>query len=223
MSPRIYQVDSNHVGIRLAVLGTFALIGFVGAFIGIPALIRLLGLTNIPLFCLASIGGIALGAGAAWVLERVLMRVWPSGHTLRVDGAGLELKRRRSDPITISWADRISVLSWYFVVRRSRSWVPRGWLCLACHLRQDETMIIPYTFASPSVAGDLSQWAGFEELLPPPPRPGVADGHPVERASRQGQLHGAEGDRWMDGCELAAGDFADLIARLDERLAYWPG
>jgi hypothetical protein len=223
MPPRIYQVDSNHMGVRLAVLGIFALVGLVGAFVVVPGLIGVLGLTNVPLVCLAGVGGIVLGAGAAWGAERLLIKVWPSGDTLRADGDGLVLKRRRADPVTIHWADRINVLSWYFVVRRGRSWVPRGWLCLACHLRQDESTITPYTFIASSAARDFSQWAAFEELISQKESPSFVDAQQVKQSPQQMQLRNVEIERWMDGCELAADDFADLIARLDERLAHWPG
>jgi hypothetical protein len=198
------------------VLAVFVLAGFLGMFVVVPGLINILGLRNVPLLCLAVVGGVALGAGVAWWAERVLLKVWPSGDTLQVDGEGLDLARRHSPPVTIRWADRIDVQSWCFVVRRVRSWVPRGWLCLACRLSQDEQVIIPYAFVSPSVAKDLPQWAGFKELISQQGTPGRADPY-------QARLLSAEKERWLDGCELRAEDFADLIARLDERLAGWPG
>jgi hypothetical protein len=223
MPPKTYQVDSNHTGIRVAVLAAFVLTSLLGIFVVVPWLVSVLGLRNVPQVCLASVGGVALGAGVAWWAERVLLRVWPSGDTLQADGDNLELSRRHYPPVTIRWADRINVQSWYFVVRRGRSWVPRGWLCLACRLSQDEVVIAPYTFVSPSAARDLPQWAAFEELISQKKTPGAPDAHQPMEAPEQARLLSAEKERWIDGCELRVEDFVDLIARLDERLADWPG
>lgn len=218
----VYLLDRNHVGIRIAVLLVMIVTGVLGLFVVMPALLGLIGTTGLPDLCLSLAGAMMLGVGAAWAVERGLRAVWPSGRVLVRDGNGLQLRNSSGSERTIVWDERINILSWHFVIQRGRTWVPKGWYCLAFRLTQDDDVISVYTFMKPDAAKELPQWSAFEQLISRKAAPKRGEEHLLKLVAEQGQLRGAEHDRWQDGAEMQAQDFVELIAELDSRCADWP-
>lgn len=223
MAETSYRLDITHTGIRLAVLLTMAGMTVAGAFLIIPAIARLLNLPEAATLCVSALGGIALGLGTGWGLETLLKRVWPSGRSLLVSADGIMLHNRSAEPIHLAWSKRLNVLSWHFVIREGRAWVPRGWYCVACRLTQEDNVITLYAFMKPSQAQAMPRWASFEQLLSRKRAPKKGEEHHLKQVSEQGQLRAAEKDRWAEGVEMSPQDFISLVTDLDKRVTHWPG
>jgi hypothetical protein len=217
----IFPLDRNHVGIRLLVLVTMFGSAIIGLFIIMPTLTNLIGITALPQLCTTVTGALALGVGASWAIENLLLKVWPSGRWLVLDNQHVEL-RKGKQPISIRWADRVNVMAWYFVINRGRTWVPKGWYCLAIRLSQNDQIMTPYTFVKPEEAQKLKQWPAFEMLVSRKQAPKRGEEHLLKKVTEQGQLRDAEKDRWQDGVEMTAQDFFALLETVDHNVATWP-
>lgn len=218
----VFSLDRNHGGIRLVVLLAMFASGVLGLFVLMPAIVSVLRLGGLADVCTTVVGALLLGVGASWLVERLLLRVWPSGRWLTVNDHHLELRRRSDEPVAIAWDDRINVMAWYFVVSRGRTWVPKGWFCLACRLHQDDLIITPYTFMKPEDAQGLPQWRAFEQLVSRKQAPKRGEEHLLKKVTEQGQLRAAEKDRWEDGVEMTPEDFIRFVALVDARVPDWP-
>jgi hypothetical protein len=220
---RLYAVDRYHAGIRLAVLvALFSGLG-VGGFVIMPVVTAGIGLTQIPPLCLNLLGGVLIGAGLAWLTEKLLFKIWPSGRNLIVNSDHVELKSTSANPVRIGWTRPISALSWRFVVPKTRTFVPKGWLCLSCRLSQDDQTITLYTFSSPPEAEKLPQWSAFEHLISQKDATGPGSEHLSAIVAEQGQLRAAERDRWEFGAEMSRADFFEFISTVDARVENWRG
>jgi hypothetical protein len=212
-----FWLDPDHWGIRLIVpvVSVFACIATYA--IGIRLSAGIEGSTVAVLLIVP----VAIGAAvaAAWGVERVAKQYWHSGRALLVDEAGVTLRQRREEDITIAWDRHVNVLSWRFVVPPRRGHVQRGWLCLACQLLQDEDTISLYTFMSPKEAEDLPYYDVFTRLVPRK----ELDKSGWLSAGEQARLHNAEADRWYRGGELTREDFVRWIQLIDERVEGWAG
>jgi hypothetical protein len=219
---RIYAVDRYHAGIRLAVLvALFAGLGF-GSFAIVPIVTTAIGLTQIPPLCLNLLGGVLIGAGIAWLTEQVLLKAWPSGRKLIVNSDYVEIGSNSANPVRIAWNLPVSAIAWRFVVPKSRTFVPKGWLCLSCRLSQNDQTITLYTFSNPSEAQKLPQWTAFEHLISQKDGAGPGSEHLSAIIAEQGQLRAAERDRWEFGAELSRADFFEFISTVDSRVENWP-
>ncbi len=215
-----YKVDANHGGIRLVVL-VILVGGSVLGFVAVSNLVETLTVGPGEI-CLTVPGGLALGVTMAWVAERVLRVVWPSGRWIEVFPDRVTLHERSGEPVSIYTDKWVNVLSWHFVIRQRRVSVPRGWCCVALRMLQDENLIAPYAFVKPSVAESIPQWHAFEELISRKHAPKRGREHELKLISEQGHLRTAEKDRWNNGAEMQPADFIALVAELDARLASWP-
>jgi hypothetical protein len=217
-----YPLDANHVGLRLTVLLTMIVSAALGLFVIMPTALNLLPLTGLPELCLTGVGTLLIGVGVSWGVETALRSIWPSGRVLVMNGETLALRQRGGESAAVEWARRMNVLAWYFIIRRGRTWVPRGWYCAAFRLTQDETVITLYAFIKPEVASQMPQWPAFEELISRKQAPRRGDEHLLAKVGEQAQLRGAERDRWDDGAEMRAEDFAAFVAEIDARVPDWP-
>ncbi len=217
-----YHLDPNHVGLRLAVLFAMIVSAGLGMFVIMPAALHVLPFTGVPELCFTVVGTLLIGIGASWAVETALRSIWPSGRVLEVEGNAVTLRRPSAEAVTIDLGSRTNVLAWYFVIRRGRTWVPRGWYCVACCLTQDERVIIPYSFVKPDIARAMPQWSAFEELISRKQAPRPGEEHLLKKVGEQGQIRAAERDRWEDGVEMRVEDFAAFVALLDARMPDWP-
>jgi hypothetical protein len=201
--------------VLVAVVFAGFIIGFIGSIPLVNSVARVPGPYNvIAVPVIASC--VALGAG--WAAEKLLTARWPSGRTLLVSHQGITLQERSGASTMIVWDQRINILTWHFVIRRGRAWVPKGWYCLACQLKQDEAAVIAYAFVKPEVAQTIPEWKAFEELLARKVSGKDAKDHPLSDIGAQAQLRYAELDRWHIGVEMAPGDFTQFIAELHQRV-----
>ncbi len=220
MSDTTYRLDTMHSGLRLAALLVTLISAGLGILVIAPALARLLGMIDVWAVLFTLFGGSAIGVGAGWATERYLRGVWPSGRWLKVDEEAITLRERSGEVVQIRWAEPVDVLSWHFVIREGRRWIPKGWYCIACQLAQEGAAITPYAFMKPDDARRMAQWEAFPELIS---RKHPPNEHQRKQAEAQEHLRAAEKDRWNNGAEMTPVDFAALMSEINRRVTGWPG
>lgn len=203
-------VDVEHVGIRVAVpLLTIAVLALV--LWANPRLQDMLNLRDSQLgLCLLPVGILA-SVGTAFLSDRLLKRYWPSNRELLVDDRYLVLREKNRPEQIIEWGARINLLAWRFTIRR-RGRVPKGYVCLAAQLLQDEKQLTVYTFLNPKHSDRLEHFEAFTPLVP---RSSLNDGRLSLRVvGEQRRLLQAEDERWRGGAELTTEDFIFLWAEI---------
>ena len=216
---RTYPIDVEHLGIRIVV----PLLAFVALLLGwwaIPLVMEAVGLQStllsflqLPLIIGAAIGG-------AYVADRLLKGRWLSGRELRLDDDCLIMREKDGSEKTIVWGERVNALAWRFTVAR-RGRVPKGHICLALQLIQDEQEVTFYGFVSPKQVEILPN---VEAFIPLSARRTLKDERLNLRiAGQQRRLLQAEDERWQHGGELTADAFSDLWARLQDRQLAFQG
>lgn len=199
-------VDVEHLGVRLGV-PLAAAAALLLAFWGGPRLLDALGLTSSQVgLCLFPLA-IGAAVAAAFLSDRLIKRFWPSTRVLLLDDRHLILEDHGRPEAVIDWNGRVNMLSWRFKVKR-RGRVPKGHLCLAVQLVQDDAHLTVYTFVSPKESGSVEDFDAFTPLAP---RRTLKDERLSLRvAGQQRRLLQAEDERWEHGAELASGDFLIL-------------
>jgi hypothetical protein len=217
MSETIYRVDHNHSRLRLTVLISIALGFFGGAFAAPPLVRAISGLENTSLL-VPLIGGAVVATAVAWIVERILKQVWPSGREIHLGESDLILQEPKAADVELDQAKGIAVKSWSFAITNRRAWVRKGWYCIALRAQEGESSITAYTFMSPEHAADLPGWPGsFTQLLS---REELEDAPDVYES--QAHFRSAEEERWWIGAEMLPADFEGLVGWLAERVPYWP-
>jgi len=203
---RRLPVDVEHLGVRVIVpllaVAALALVLVLGP-VGLAALDledTVASSLLLPLAILAAIGAALLG-------DRLLKKYWPSGRELLVDESCLVLRDRKKPEQVLRWGERVNLLTWRFTVPR-RGRVPKGYLCLAMQLLQDEQQITIYTFYDPKKLDRLEEAEAFTPLVSR--RALQEDRLNLRVAGQQRRLLQAEDERWQNGAELVPEDFADL-------------
>jgi len=203
---RRLPVDVEHLGVRVIVpllaVAALALVLVLGP-VGLAALDledTVASSLLLPLAILAAIGAALLG-------DRLLKKYWPSGRELLVDESCLVLRDRKKPEQVLRWGERVNLLTWRFTVPR-RGRVPKGYLCLAMQLLQDEQQITIYTFYDPKKLDQLEEAEAFTPLVSR--RALQEDRLNLRVAGQQRRLLQAEDERWQNGAELVPEDFADL-------------
>jgi hypothetical protein len=187
-----------------------------------PAVARLLGISEGLICALSIVGGIAIGLGVNWIVERALIAVWPSGRQLTVSEEGITLQERSGKTIEFGWSEPVDVRSWHFVVPRDRGWVRKGSYCMACRLTQEDRIFVPYTFMASGEAEALAQWVAFPELISGRQNARLSSNQQLEKIQKQEPLREAEKDRWEKGAEMSPTDFTALLSEIDKRVSDWP-
>ncbi|MBN1310420.1 MAG: hypothetical protein JXB30_03300 [Anaerolineae bacterium] len=188
----------------------------------VPTIARLIGIPEGLICALSIVGGIAIGLGVNWVIERILLTVWPSGRQLMIDEEGITLQERSGKTIRLKWSAPIDVRSWHFVVPKERGWVRKGWYCMACRLAQEDRVFVPYSFMDSAEAETLPQWSAFPELISSKHAARPENKHLLSRIGKQEPLREAENDRWDKGAEMSPADFTAILAEIDRRVPDWP-
>ncbi|MFN8531002.1 MAG: hypothetical protein U0670_20550 [Anaerolineae bacterium] len=213
--PRIFPVDAEHSGVRAVVLIVFILAGILG-FMVTGFLIPSDGLNIIALFV-----GLALAAGAALPLERVLKHRWPSGRSVRVSSDAIRIEKRGTVERQINTEDPVQTVFWRFEVQR-RARVPKGWTMLACALEAEGAYLVAYTFASPDTIKRTPHVERFKALISRRNSTGQKDMREDMRlAGEQRRLRDAETQRWMEGAEMTYDDFQAYLQILETRFPEW--
>jgi len=117
------------------------------------------------------------------------------------------LRDRKKPEQVLRWGERVNLLTWRFTVPR-RGRVPKGYLCLAMQLLQDEQQITIYTFYDPKKLDRLEKVEAFTPLVSR--RTLQEDRLNLRVAGQQRRLLQAEDERWQNGAELVPEDFAAL-------------
>ncbi len=224
-TPRVFPVDVEHAGIRLAlpilIVGSGVLFYVVLSPLIGSVVESLLGVDALNGF--ASFGVALLGAlGVGVLADRLLKRYWSSGRRLVLDTQALVLRdqrRGRTPQTRIVLDQRINVQSWRFTVRRSSPRAPSGWIMLACQLGQDDTQLILYTFMPPKRSATLPLLRVFSELAG---RKDLEGGKlSLRETTEQRRLLKAENERWQDGAELQPESFASVLEALSPYIPEW--
>ncbi len=216
----VFPIDVDHQGIRLAV-PALIVAGFIAGYALISLLLIVLH-SDVSVGCVPFIGGIICALAVSAVGDRVLKRVWPSGRTLTLDQAGLELRdnrKRKQAAFRIEWSRRVNVLSWRFSVKRGSARIPKGWIMLGLQLLQDDVLVTLYTFAPEKVARTIPGSEAFVQIAPQAQL--ESNDLPLRDKLDQRRLHKAENERWEDGAELRHQDFEKLMEALTQRVSDW--
>jgi hypothetical protein len=216
----VFPIDVDHQGIRLAV-PALIVTGFIAGY-ALISLLLIVSHSDVSVGCVPLVGGIICALVVSAVGDRVLKRVWPSGRTLTLDQAGLELRdnrKRKQATFRVEWAHRINVLSWRFSVKRGSARIPKGWIMLGLQLLQDDVLVTLYTFAPEKVASTLPGFQAFVQIAPQAML--ESNDLPLREKLEQRRLHKAENERWEDGAELRHQDFQKLMETLTQRVSDW--
>jgi len=208
------QVDREHSGLRLGMVGLFFAI-LVIAFLITNVLISSEGF-NI----LAGLIAFAIAAVVTRLSDPLLKRLWPSKRSLQLDANGARMMFNDKIQSEIHAEATANVHYWSFKIPR-RGRMPRGWYVVACALQQDDTYLAVYSFASPSQTEQLQKLKQFTELHSDKSKGSAAKAESLRLAGEQRRLRLAEEHRWHDGGELTATDFETFIKRLNELYTRW--
>ena len=209
-----FQVDREHTGLRLGMVGIFFAILIV-VFVIANAFITSEGF-NI----LAGLIAFAVAAIVTRLLDPMLKRLWPSKRSLQLDANGARMVADGKIQSEIHAEATANVHYWSFKIPR-RGRMPRGWYVVACALQQDDTYLAVYTFASPAVTEQLNKLKPFSELHSEKGKPSAAKAESLRLAGEQRRLRLAEEHRWHDGGELSMADFETFIKQLNELYVRW--
>ncbi|PJF42500.1 MAG: hypothetical protein CUN55_09980 [Phototrophicales bacterium] len=210
--PREILVDSEHIGIRVLI----PFLGLLGFFSGIV-------LVNLIQPALGDlVGGWCLALGAGGILsilfvqlgERVIKPLWPSGRYLTLASDGITIHYRNTSKKHLErqfyWHE-VDFHSWYWEVETRKTRIPRGWYCVAFRLSTEEHHLIVYAFMPKTEAEALPRFKErFVHLLPKKAREELATTDPRTSAT-QTRYKQFESQRWFEGAEVSATDFALIL------------
>ena len=211
----IIPVDTEHNGIRLAVIVAFISV-WVISFIVISAVISSQGVG-----VLAILLGFPIAYGVTALLERFLKQRWPSGRVIQIDKNGVTLLKRAELQAQVLSEDPATALLWTFKVAK-RARVPKGWSMLACALEYENSYLTIYTFMSPSQVEAFNMAMQFKKLISTRKGKGKDDmREDLRLAGEQRRLRDAESHRWMYGAEMTPPDFITYLTRLNTQFSEW--
>lgn len=208
------QVDREHSGLRLGMVGIFTLI---------LVIVFLIANNVIPSEGFNLLAGIVAFAAAAIVTrlaDPIMKQMWPSKRSLQLDANGARLMLNDKVQADIRADATANLHYWCFKIPR-RGRMPRGWYVVACALQQDDVYLPVYTFASPAQADQLKKLKQFTELQGDKGKASAAKAESLRLAGEQRRLRIAEEHRWHDGGELTLADFETFIKHLNELYVRW--
>lgn len=211
--PMTILVDTEHIGVRL-LIPILAILGIVVGIVLSGAVQTILG-DLVSVWCVAMGLAVILAVVLTQIGERLIKPLWPSGRYLTLAQDGLTLQHRKRSrqhlDVHLQWAVPPTVHGWYWELAKRKSRVQQGWYCMAVRLSEGEQYVTVYTFMPPTDAEALPRFReGFVQLLPKADREKLTASDP-RRAAIQTRYKEFEGERWFDGAEIAADDFAILI------------
>ncbi len=219
MTERRIAVDTEHFAVRFLVPVLTIGLTLLAHLILLSVLSRALDGSLSPECIVLPVDLIVL-VTVGYGSERLLKRLAPSRRHALLDDGGVALVDERHKPAEtrhIQWAQNFSVQAWRFTVKR-RTRVPKGWLCLAAQLLQDETDIIFYTFMSPE---DAEKMAGYQNFTRLRPRKETQSNTDLSAAAQQRRLLKLEDERWNNGAEIKPDDFRAVVHGLSDHAPGW--
>lgn len=212
-------IDAEHFSVRFLV--PVLTLGFtlVAHLVGLRILEMILD-DSVNLLCIMLPLDLVIFFVAGYVIEAGLKRLIPSQRYARLTDTALVVVDNRGSQRRewhIEWTSTVNVQAWRFRVRR-RSRIPKGWLCLAVQLLQDEQDVILYTFMAPEAAEKLRSYDQFTRLRP---RKETESNSDLSAVAAQRRLLKLEDRRWEDGGEIKAHDFQLLLHRLEQSVDDW--
>jgi hypothetical protein len=244
---RIVRLNPEHGGIRFGVVLSM-FIGLVFSFIFIRYLIlsfaagTFLGEFVIVSSCVISI---PVALAFAWLTEKGLKRIWPSGMILVFEdqhfyysdsGARSNPSEHSVSQLTFDAGKRLNLTRWYYNLRgftragRDRT-VPDKWLCLACQIQQDDQRLILFSYLSPEAAAN---WINNQDISEPFEIISMAEIYKNDGFRRWGNTTRPELDaalitgpkgiywlaerrRWVEGLEIEPKDFSFIMEYIEKR------
>ncbi len=217
--PMTIAIDAEHIGVRL-LIPVLTIVGIFGG-VALAGMVQTLLGELVSLWCVVLVLAGLMAFIFAQIGERVIKPLWPSGRYLVLDHEGLTLHYRKANQkqhdYQFRWIDEPTVHSWYWEVETRKSRVQRGWYCLAVRLSADERHLTLYTFMSLTTAETLprfQEW--FVKLLPKTEREKMTASDP-RGAAIQSRYKQLESERWLDGAEVSADDFALVMFAILEQ------
>lgn len=211
-----FQVDLYPTTIQFV-----AFIGFiVGSIGGYFILTPLFGLGTCSPFGI--VGGVIIGGGAAYLMERGLKRVWTSRRYVRVRPYEIAFEFNGQVERSVHADQHVNVILWCFAVKR-RTRVPKGHYVVSLALEQNDIYLPIYTVMPPDDFKDMNSYGLFTELSGSREDLVINEGD-YRLAGQQRRLMTAETARTIDGVEMPAADFQRFIKHLQEQFPSWmPG
>lgn len=216
--PMTILVDTEHIGVRF-LIPSLAIIGILVG-IALSGVIQAILGDLVSVWCVAMILAVILAIALTQIGERFIKPLWPSGRYLTLAQDGLALHHRKTSQqhrdYYFRWAAEPKIYSWYWSLDKRKSRVQQGWHCVAVRLSEGEHAITIYSFMSPIDAEALprfNEW--FVHLLPKVVRERMTESDP-RQAAIQARYKEFENERWIEGAEIDADDFAILIKVISE-------
>jgi hypothetical protein len=201
--------DRFHAGVRLTALGLW--LGVVALIYWIILQLALL-VTDVEGvgYGIIVIVAVVVSQPLALVIERALVRFWPSGRAAEL-APGQLLWRDREQMVRFDFGKKLNFWRWRFEITQARRGrVPKGHHCFAVRLVQDDAVAIFYAFASPKQADALQAQFPFYEL-----RREKETGK-LPFGGRDPVYLAAENARWDAGAELDLADLEALLKHLSQ-------
>ncbi|MBI4769020.1 MAG: hypothetical protein HY784_01050 [Chloroflexi bacterium] len=164
---------------------------------------------------LLALGAVFLAQPLAYLGEKKLVALWPSGRALELEAGALSLREKSGTVrVDLSPAGKVNFWRWRFVVRgRQGGRVPNGHHCFAIHLVQNDASFSLYAFLSPKQADALAARYAFYELRR------ATEAGKRTLSGREAVYVAAKKKRWEAGAELDPADFETLLAHLAAHVA----
>ncbi len=216
---RTIKIDTEHFAIRF-LLPVLTIVAVVMAHLTATRVLDdLLNIAN-PLCIALPLDALVLFAGSP-LIERLLKWLLPSRRHAALTADALVVTDARHDPpeqLHINWHGTLTARAWRFEVQRRGARIPRGWLCLALQLLQDEEDIILYTFMPQKEAEAVPGYAHFVRLRP---RQETGSNTDLDAVAEQRRLLKLEDARWKDGAEVDRDDFHAILDTLARVIPGW--
>lgn len=136
----VFQVDSEHSGVRILGCVTF-LISAVAGYLILNTILPNSGLITIG-------AALALAIALTYAADHLAKRYWPSNRAIQFIDDMIVLIKAGTVQGEIDAAANVNLLLWHFEAKRHPR-VPKGWYVVANALEQDGDYIISYSIASP--------------------------------------------------------------------------
>ena len=205
---RQLPADRFHTGVRVATLGAWVL-SIVLTFV-ILALIatQIFGPLPGPGVLGVAVAAVILAQPLAWLVEKQLLRRWPSGRAVEL-APGALVWRDHAQNWRLDLTQKVNFWRWRFPVKKQRGGrVPGSYHVFALRLVQGDSVVTLYSFVPPAVAEREAARYPYYELRRP------NDPGKTALGGRDSMFLAAEHARWDVGAELDPGDFEALTAHL---------